>query len=275
MQAQSPELQWHKILVPIELPEEARRIVQQTAFLARHFRSEIILLHVESSPRDEALGDLDPALQRELEGISCRRLLLEGDPAREIAQVAREENVDLIAMGTHSHGAVYRLLLGSVAEQVLHESACPVWIDAEHSAAPAAQFAIHNVLCALDLSPHSGQTLRQASAVAAEFGARLTLVHVTPAVETFGPGGSYPVPGWKDELVGFAEAQIAKLQQEAGTAAEVIIGSGDLVKALNQAAEQSKSDLMVLGHLPPVGHMGAVRAGYGVIAGSHIPVLSV
>ncbi|MGA2365443.1 MAG: universal stress protein [Steroidobacteraceae bacterium] len=275
MQAQSPEMQWQKILVPIELPDEARRIVQQSAFLARHFRSEIMLLHVESSLRDDGLGDLDPALRRELDGISIRRLLLRGDPAREIAQVARKENVNLIAMATHNHGTLYRLLMGSVAEQVLHESACPVWIDAGYSAAPAAQFAIHNMLCALDLSPHSGQTLRRAAEIAAEFGARLTLVHVTPAVETFGPGGSYAVPGWKDDLVSFAAKQIARLQQDAGTAAEVIIGSGDLVKALNQAAEQSKSDLMVLGHLPPVGHMGAVRAGYGVIAGSHIPVLSV
>jgi nucleotide-binding universal stress UspA family protein len=275
MQAQSPKLQWHKILVPIELPDQARRIVQQTAFLARHFRSEILLLHVESSLRDDGLEDLDPALRRELDGISIRRLILKGDPAREIAQVARDENVDLIAMGTHNHGALYRLLLGSVAEQVLHESACPVWIDAQYSAAPAAQFAIHNVLCTLDLGPHSGQTLLRASAIAAEFGARLTLVHVTPAVDTFGPGGPYAVPGWKQDLVSFAAKQIAKLQKEAGTAAAVNIGSGDIREAVNQAAEQSKSDLMVLGRLPPVGHLGAVRAGYSIITGAHIPVLSV
>jgi nucleotide-binding universal stress UspA family protein len=275
MQAQSSKLQWHKILVPIELPDQARRIVQQTAFLARHFHSEILLLHAESSLRDDDLGDLDPALGRELDGIALRRLLLKGHPAREIARVAREENVNLIAMATHDHGVLYRLLLGSVAEQVLHESACPVWIDTEHPAAPPGRFAIRNVLCALDLSPHSGRTLRRASELATEFGARLTLVHVTPAVDTFGPGGSYAVPGWKDELVGFAAEQIARLQQEASTAAEVIVGSGDLVKALNQAAEQSKSDLIVLGHLPPVGHIGAVRAGSGIISGTHIPVLSV
>jgi nucleotide-binding universal stress UspA family protein len=275
MHTQSPELQWHKILVPIELPEEAHRIVQQTAFLARHFRSEIILLHVESSLRDDGPGDLDPALRRELDGIPIRRLLLRGDPAREIAQVARDENVNLIAMATHKHGTLYRLLLGSVAEQVLHESACPVWIDTDHSRAPAAQFAIHNVLCALDLSPHSGGTLLRASEIAAEFGARLTLVHVTPAVETFGPGGPQAVPGWKEELVSFAAKQIAELQQESGTAAAVIIGSGDRLKTINQAASQSKSDLMVLGHLPPVGHMGAARADYGIITGSQIPVLSV
>ena len=39
-------------------PEQARRIVQQTAFLARHFRSEILLLHAESSLSDDDLADM-------------------------------------------------------------------------------------------------------------------------------------------------------------------------------------------------------------------------
>jgi nucleotide-binding universal stress UspA family protein len=268
-------MQWHKILVPIALPEEAIRVVQQTAFLARHFRSEILLLHVGSPLADVESERLGPALRRELDGIAIKRLLLNGDPARAIAQVARDEQVSLIAMSTHNHGVLYRLLLGSVAEQVLHQSACPVWIDSEHQAAPAAKFAIHNVLCALDLNAHSPQTLLRAAQIAAEFGARLTLVHVTATVEIFGPGGSYVVPEWKQELVGFAAAQIAKLQQEAGTDAEVIIGSGNVLEIVNRAATQSKSDLMVLGHLPPIGHLGAMGAGYGIICRSSIPVLSV
>jgi nucleotide-binding universal stress UspA family protein len=278
MQAQSSQLQWHKILVPIELPEEARRIVQQAAFLASHFGSEILLLHVDSSLNDDALEDLDPALQRELHGISFRHLLLQGDPASEIVRVSGDEQVNLIAMSTHNHGVLHRLLRGSVVETVLHESACPVWTDAEQPAAataPTERFAIHNLLCALDLGPDSGRTLLRAADMAAAFGARLTLLHVTPAVETFGPGGSYAIPGWKEELVGFAAAQIAKLQQEAGTQSEVIIDSGDLLKAAKQAAEQSKTDLMVVGRLPPLGHLGAPDAAYNIIRGSRIPVLSV
>ena len=50
---------------------------------------------------------------------------------------------------------------------------------------------------------------------------------------------------------------------------------GDIHQLLNRAAEQSKGDLLVIGHFSPGGHWGANRSGYGIIRESHIPVLSV
>jgi len=285
-----------KILLPVDFPNISMGLVHQAAFLARHFHSEIILLYVVSSQtypagaleggheitaRDlhaevvkKAQKDLDEALLPELAGIDVRRLLLRGDPAREIGQTARDEEVDLIAMSTHGHGALYRLLLGSVAAKVLHDSECPVWTGGQTEEGLAREFAIRNVLCAVDLSGHSRTTISRAAQFAAEFGARLALVHVTASVETFGPGGSYVLPEWRDAIVGFATKEIARLQQEAGTNADVIIESGDVHKLLNHAAEQSKSDVLVVGHLPPGGHLGENGSGYGIIRESHIPVLS-
>jgi nucleotide-binding universal stress UspA family protein len=137
------------------------------------------------------------------------------------------------------------------------------------------EWALHNVLCAVDLNSHSLSTVSQAAQVAAEFGARLTLVHVTSSVETFGPGGSLVDPVWKEKIVGFATKEIAQLQQDAGTHAEVIIDSGDVNEALKRAAAQTKADLLVIGHLPSGGHLGENGSGYGIIRQSHIPVLSV
>ena len=287
----------NKILLPVDFPNISPGVVHQAAFLARHFHSEIILLHVvtplsypagmlesghELTARDlhaeivkRAQKELDQSLRPELDGIAVKRLLLRGDPAREIAQTARDEKVDLIVMSTHGHGALYRFLLGSVAAKVLHDSDCPVWTDAHLEEAPAREFAIRNVLCAVDLSPHSRNTVSQAAQVAAEFGARLTLVHITASVEIYGPGGSHVLPEWKEALVGYATKEIAKLQQDVGTKAEVIIDSGDVHKALNRAAEQAKGDLLVIGHLPSGGHLGENGSGYAIIRESHIPVLSV
>jgi nucleotide-binding universal stress UspA family protein len=286
----------HKILLPVALPHTAPRVVHQTALLARHFHSEIILLHVvtpvsypagvlesghELTAREldakiveQAKQDLDQSLRLELEGITVRRLLLKGDPAREIVQTARDEQVNLIAMATHSHGVLYRLLLGSVAAKVLHHSECPLWIDTYPDEAPTGEFAIRNVLCAVDLSSHSPQTASRAAQFAAEFSARLTLVHITPGVEIYGPGGSEVLPAWKKTLVDSAAKEIAKLQEDVGIHAEVIIESGDVLRALNRAVEHAKSDLLVIGHLPSGGHLGANGAGYAVIRDSRIPVLS-
>ena len=96
----------NKILLPVDFPKISMGVVYQAAYLARHFHSEIILLHVvtslsypagmlesghELTARDlhaeivkQAQRNLDQSLQPELEGIAVKRLLLRGDPAREI-----------------------------------------------------------------------------------------------------------------------------------------------------------------------------------------------
>ena len=44
---------------------------------------------------------------------------------------------------------------------------------------------------------------------------------------------------------------------------------------LNRAAEQTKADILVIGHMPSGGHLGANGSGYAIIRESHVPVLSV
>jgi nucleotide-binding universal stress UspA family protein len=111
--------------------------------------------------------------------------------------------------------------------------------------------------------------------MAAAVDATLTLVHITAGVEIWGPGGSHVDAVWKDKIVGSAAKEIAKLQQDVGTKAEVIIDSGDVPELLNRAAEQTKADVLVIGHIPGRSHLGDNGNGYGIIRGSHIPVLSV
>jgi nucleotide-binding universal stress UspA family protein len=82
------------------------------------------------------------------------------------------------------------------------------------------------------------------------------------------------VPKWKELLVGEATKEIAKLQQDLGTEADVIIESGHLHTSLNAAAAQAKADLMVIGHLPTGGHLGENGSGHSIIRASHVPVLS-
>jgi nucleotide-binding universal stress UspA family protein len=286
-----------KILVPFVFTDTSRQVARQAAWLARRFHAEIILLHVvtplsypasvlesghEITARDlqahivqQAQKDLDEALLPELDGIAVTRMLLRGDPAHEIVKTARDLNVDLIVMSTHGHGVFYRFLLGSVTAKVLHESHCPVWTGAHLEEAPPGEFSIRHVLCSVDLSTRSRHTASLAAELAAAADATLTLVHITDSVEVYGPGGPRVDPAWKEMIVGFAAKEIAKLQQEVGTKAEVIIDSGNVPELLNRAAERTKADLLVVGHSPGRSHLGDNGEGYGVIRESHIPVLSV
>jgi len=62
------------------------------------------------------------------ENISTHHVLLEGDPAAEIVNYAREASFDLIVMGTHGRTGLERLLMGSVAEKVMREAPCSVLV---------------------------------------------------------------------------------------------------------------------------------------------------
>ena len=90
--------------------------------------------------------------------------------------------------------------------------------------------------------------------MAAAVDATLGLVHITTSVESWGPGGSYVDPKWKEAIVGMATREIAQVQQEAGTKAEVIIDSGNVSQLLNRAAEKTHADVRGLGHRPGRGH---------------------
>jgi nucleotide-binding universal stress UspA family protein len=295
----------HKILVPLVFAEPFGQLLQQAGWLARRFQAEIILLHVvtplsypagwlesgdEITARDlhariveRAQKDLEQVRCPALDGVSVTRVLLRGEPAREIVQTARERNAGLIVMSTRGVGAFYPLLLGSVTAKVLHESDIPVWTGShideaapeEGEKAPAREFAVRRMLCSVDLRPHSRHTLARAAEIAAAIDATLTLVHVTSSVESFGPGGTYVNAEWKKTLVGIAAEEIAKLQKDAGTNAEVIIESGNVPTLLNQAAKQTNADVLVIGHIPGRSHWGDNSNGYGIIQTSRIPVLSV
>ena len=286
-----------RILVPVVLTDTSRHVMHQAAWLARRFHAETILLHVvpplsyptgalesgdEITARDlharivqRAQMDLDRALPPEFDGIAVTRVLLRGDPAQEIVKTARDRNADLIVMSTHGHGAFYRMLLGSDTAKVLHESHCPVWTGAHLEETPTREFSIRHVLCSVDLSPRSSHTASLAAELATAVGATLTLVHITTSVEVWGPGGSHVDPVWKETIRGNAIREIAKLQQDIGTKAEVIIDSGNVPELLSRAAGQTNADVLVIGHSPGRSHLGDNGEGYGIIRESGIPVLSV
>ncbi len=68
-------------------------------------------------------------LTAEAKGVSAPKLvLLDGDPARAIAGVARREQADLIAMGSRGLGGVEGLLTGSVSYKVSHTVSCSCMI---------------------------------------------------------------------------------------------------------------------------------------------------
>src|SRR5208282_1111756 len=140
-----------KILLPVDFPNASLGVVHQAAALARHFHSELVLLHVVTArshaagvPEDgpklaawdmvaemirEAQKNGDQSLGPELEGLAIRRVLVKGDPAQAIVQTGQVERADLIMMPSHGY-TFNQFLLGSVTAKVLYGTECPVWTGA-------------------------------------------------------------------------------------------------------------------------------------------------
>ena len=130
------------ILHPTDFSEQANYAFQLASALARDYDARLLLLFVEQPPAVVygEFGTLpaEPAgaeetFKRQLfnlkpddERITVEHLFQRGDPAPEIVRLAQEQDVDLIVMGTHGRGWLGRLLMGSVAEQVVRNAPCPV-----------------------------------------------------------------------------------------------------------------------------------------------------
>lgn len=97
-----------------------------------------------------------------------------GRPADQI--LAAAEGADLVAVGSHGRGALGRLLLGSVAEEVARRSHVPVLVVREGVAGPAPG-RLERVIVAVDPTGPSGDAIKAAGAVAERTGARFEAVH--------------------------------------------------------------------------------------------------
>jgi nucleotide-binding universal stress UspA family protein len=284
----------NKILLPVDFPNTSLHVIQQAATLARHFHSEVLMLHaltaqshlagVPASGTELARWDLLAAITGaaeknvgrtfalDLSEVIIRRMVVRARAAQAIMQIAREENVDLIMMPS-AGPAFFEFLQSSATAQLERSTGCPVWTDAHLEELPAQKFDLRSILCAVEFNSNDRKTVWWAAQLAAEFGARLTLAHVTPSVERWGPGGTYVNPAWKHALFTDASQQLADLQKNAGINSEVFIGSGDVPAVLRQAAKETNADLLVTGCYP---YGGRLRThGYKIMCAVPIPVLSV
>ena len=137
------------ILVPIDFSDATPSVVQYASELAGAFGGKIVLLHV-SEPEPDFVGfEAGPQAVRasvardfraehqkldELKhsltasGIETTALQIQGALAEKILLEAETQAAGLIVMGSHGHGAIYNLLVGSVTSGVLKKTKCPVLV---------------------------------------------------------------------------------------------------------------------------------------------------
>ncbi len=142
------------VLYPTDFSDCAEYAFQLACSLAGDYGARLVVAHVcvppmaafEVGPVPVIPVEDRPALEARLEqlrrfddSVPVECLLREGDPPTEILRLAREESCDLIVMGTHGRSGFRRLLMGSVAEEVLRKAPCPVVTVKHPPAEPVGQ----------------------------------------------------------------------------------------------------------------------------------------
>ena len=133
---------YRHILIPVENSPTDQKILDHIKPLARLTGAKLFLLHVadgwvarnfeqlqlaESEEMKEDRAYLEKRrLEMQEEGFVCDAVLATGEPSAEIIRLARELDIDLIAMSTHGHRFIADLLLGETVNKVRHTVSVPV-----------------------------------------------------------------------------------------------------------------------------------------------------
>lgn len=220
-------------------------------------------------------------------------LVQERPVAQAIVATAARNGADLLVMGTHGRGGWQKLTLGSVAEEVLRLSPCPVVTVGPKANALASgqKAALHTILFATDFGRGSAKALPLVLALARRYHSKIVLLHFTP-----------PMPATSTSLSAYAPPTAAadELQQWEGSSRkrslaqlkawlpdladlvqqpEYVVGTDFLPEGLLTAAEQYTADLIVMG----ANQKGSARWAahipwttvHAVVRDAHCPVLTV
>lgn len=137
-----------RILVPTDFSAYSEQAMTYACAFAEQFKSELHVLHVLQDlvsvvpepgvafpPPGDYMGELKASAERALQQMppaewsekhTVVRDTRQGPPFLEIVRYAKENDIDLIVIGTHGRGGLAHVLLGSVAEKVVRKAPCPV-----------------------------------------------------------------------------------------------------------------------------------------------------
>ena len=267
-------LQVRRILFPTDFSETADQALNHALFLAEQFEAELHMLHAvvlhDSDPRDperqfpepsELLQSLfeiaDSELARIVEANESKTFVLKEakvkgfSAGQVILEYAETYDIDLIVMGTHGRRGPARMFLGSVAEEVVRLSSCPVLTLRRRDEPPAGE-AIEKILVPIDFSEHSKAALAYAREIAALVDSRLLLIHaieepVYPYFYT--PAGGFSATHQIDELRQKSDEALEKVMAEAGgpeveTERHVVLGRP--ATEITRFAEEQGIDMIVI-----------------------------
>ena len=241
--------------------------------IARRFDSKLCIAHVvppENYPSGfNSVEEAGRAACREAElkmgslvnsapcgSLVCEAMVSNGDIWIGLSAFMSRNATDLLVMGTVGRTGIRKFMLGSVAEEAMRESRCPVLTVGPESHAPE-EVGFRQILYATDFSADSLAAAPYALAFSKNYSSRLSMVHALEGL----PESPY------------LDAQMAKVQLRdlvpqrvnLGREPEIIVEMGSPADVILRAADDTGSDLIVIG-ARGAGALARLASHFGSVA---------
>lgn len=190
-----PQITLKNILFATDFEVSASRALPFAVALANRYKAKLYAAHVipQQVSALASPGSIDRVLKEagdfagctlnqivaslRYRGLVSDALLGEGNVAEVLKGWVKAYCADLVVVGTISRAGWGKVVLGSVAEEIIREAQCPVLTVGPHVTALASA-GVHSIICATDFSAESLRAVELAVSLACKYDAHLTLVHV-------------------------------------------------------------------------------------------------
>ena len=249
------------VLLTCDFSKVSDKPLRHALAIAHHYHAKFYLAHVvcsigyaiagppslhlatEAATRD--MQKLEQGLMANgcLHGLTHEFIVRQGDIWKQLESVIADKQVDLVVVGTHGRGGFKKLILGSVAEEIIREAPCPV-IGVGPEVPSRAQLPgnMRHILLATDFVAGSLAALKYAVSFAEENNARLTVLHV---VDHRDP----PLAPNEGAFHLLLSADLNLVSRP-----DLLVKSGAPAEVILELAAEKQTDLIVVGaHGTPVG----------------------
>ncbi len=288
-----------KILVPIDFTEITQAVIDSAKFFGKNFGSKLYILHVLEKPHllfyeegaelllssdeYETLLKVEKEAEQKMleklqelsnnlknEGIENEIILQTGEVVDTILDVADEKDIDFTILGSHKHGLLDMLLLGSTAEMVIQKSNRSVLVIKGQPIS-----SISKIVCGYDFLPNSQEALDVAKILAKKFHAEIRIVH-GDTDEGFAHSKSV-YQSVLEKKIKLLDQLKEKLENEEHIKVSVEIIKKDPETAILETIEEFKPDIAILGRrkTSKVKRMFLGTTASKVVRNSPVPVMLV
>jgi nucleotide-binding universal stress UspA family protein len=266
---------FRNILFPTDFTPHARSALKYAAAFARDGCGRVILFSVQTaevpanlmalSDQVLAAGETQwlKRVRRQVEdlltdplfeGLEVEPVIVEGEPAHEIANAVRDYDIDLVTVVTHGRRGLSRALWGSTAEEIIAEAPCPVLTirppqhDFVEHRGQRTEIDLNRILLATNFRPSSIAATQVARELAGASNAELRAVYVIgdyfeQISVLFPEGGRSALSRMRAEV----EERMQAFACEGGGTVSTHIAEGRPYAEIVRLAAKTDADLIVIG----------------------------